>query len=71
MEGGSAFTIIMILKHRDRELLRFEWVEPNGVRIVSVHYYPDYGIVVIWNLNVHFMIISFAGRAKRTVSVCW
>ena len=37
MEGGSAFTIIMILKHRDRELLRFEWVEPNGVRIVSVN----------------------------------
>ena len=37
MEGGSAFTIIMILKHRDRELLRFEWIEPNGVRIVSVN----------------------------------
>ena len=27
----------MILKHRDRELLRFEWIEPNGVRIVSVN----------------------------------
>ena len=27
----------MILKHRDRELLRFEWIEPNGVHIVSVN----------------------------------
>ena len=27
----------MILKHRDRELLRFEWIEPQGVRIVSVN----------------------------------
>ncbi len=27
----------MILKHRDRELLRFEWVEPQGVRVVSVN----------------------------------
>lgn len=27
----------MILKHRDRELLRFEWREPEGVRIVSVN----------------------------------
>ena len=27
----------MILKHRDRELLRFEWTEPQGVRIVSVN----------------------------------
>ena len=27
----------MILKHRDRELLRFDWVEPQGVRIVSVN----------------------------------
>ena len=27
----------MILKHRDRELLRFEWIEPEGVRIVSVN----------------------------------
>ena len=24
----------MILKHRDRELLRFDWVEPQGVRVV-------------------------------------
>ena len=22
----------MVLRHRDRELLRFEWVEPQGVR---------------------------------------
>ena len=28
---------MMVLKHRDRELLRFEWVEPQGVRIVSVN----------------------------------
>ena len=27
----------MILKHRERELLRFEWLESNGVRIVSVN----------------------------------
>lgn len=27
----------MILRHRDREILRFEWVEPQGVRIVSVN----------------------------------
>ena len=27
----------MILKHRDRELLRFDWREPEGVRIVSVN----------------------------------
>jgi hypothetical protein len=26
----------MILKHRDKELLRFEWIEPQGVHIVSV-----------------------------------
>ena len=23
----------MVLRHRDRELLRFEWVEPQGVRL--------------------------------------
>ncbi len=27
----------MILKHRDRELLRFEWLEPRGVRVLSVN----------------------------------
>ena len=27
----------MILKHRDKELLRFEWIEPQGVRIASVN----------------------------------
>ena len=27
----------MILKHRDRELLRFDWIEPQGVRILSVN----------------------------------
>ena len=27
----------MILKHRDREVLRFEWLEPYGVHIVSVN----------------------------------
>ena len=26
----------MILKHRDRELLRFEWTESGGVRILSI-----------------------------------
>ena len=29
--------IRMILKHRDRELLRFEWVEPQGVHVLSVN----------------------------------
>ena len=27
----------MILKHRDTEVLRLEWIEPEGVRIVSVN----------------------------------
>lgn len=27
----------MILQHKDRELLRFDCVEPQGVRIVSVN----------------------------------
>lgn len=27
----------MILKHRDTEVLRFEWLEPEGVRITSVN----------------------------------
>ena len=27
----------MVLKHRDRELLRFEWREPQGVHVVSVN----------------------------------
>jgi hypothetical protein len=27
----------MILKHRDKELLRFAWIEPQGVLIVSVN----------------------------------
>ena len=28
---------MMVLRHRDRELLRFEWVEPQGVRVISVN----------------------------------
>ena len=27
----------MVLKHRDKELLRFEWIEPQGVHVVSVN----------------------------------
>ena len=27
----------MLLKHRDKELLRFEWLEPQGVRVLSVN----------------------------------
>lgn len=27
----------MILKHRDRELLRFEWLDPQGVHVLSVN----------------------------------
>ena len=30
------YNLAMILKHRDRELLRFEWLEPQGVRVLSV-----------------------------------
>ena len=31
------YNTAMILKHRDRELLRFVWVEPQGVRVLSVN----------------------------------
>ena len=27
----------MIVKHRDRELLRFKWLEPEGIQIISVN----------------------------------
>lgn len=27
----------MILRHRDTEVLRFDWLEPSGVRVVSVN----------------------------------
>ena len=34
--GEICYNLAMILKHRDRELLRFEWLEPQGVRVLSV-----------------------------------
>jgi len=30
----------MILKHRDTEVLRFEWLEPDGVHVTSVNEQP-------------------------------
>jgi hypothetical protein len=43
----------MILKHRDKELLRFEWIEPQGVRIVSVN-----------EQNCLFLPIEFKGEVS-------
>lgn len=44
----------MILKHRDKELLRFEWIEPQGVRIVSVN-----------EANRRFLPLEFKGNASE------
>ena len=43
----------MILKHRDKELLRFDWIEPQGVRIVSVK-----------EVNRRFLPIDFEGEVS-------
>ena len=43
----------MILKHRDKELLRFEWIEPQGVRIVSVN-----------EQNARFLPLDFKGEVS-------
>ena len=43
----------MILKHRDNELLRFEWIEPQGVRIVSAN-----------EANRSFLPIDFKGEVS-------
>ena len=43
----------MILKHRDKELLRFEWIEPQGVCIVS-----------ICERNHRFLPIDFKGEVS-------
>ena len=43
----------MILKHRDKELLRFEWIEPQGVRIVSVN-----------EKNRRFLPLDFKGEVS-------
>ena len=43
----------MILKHRDKELLRFEWIEPQGVRIVSVN-----------EVNSLFLPLDFKGEVS-------
>ena len=44
----------MILKHRDKELLRFEWIEPQDVRIVSVN-----------EANRRFLPLEFKGNASE------
>lgn len=43
----------MILKHRDKELLQFEWIEPQGVRIVSVN-----------EKNRRFLPLDFKGEVS-------
>ena len=43
----------MILKHRDKELLRFEWIEPQGVRIVSAN-----------EQNARFLPLDFKGEVS-------
>ena len=43
----------MILKHRDKELLRFEWIEPQRVRIVSVN-----------EKNRRFLPLDFKGEVS-------
>lgn len=43
----------MILKHRNKELLRFEWIEPQGVRIVSVN-----------EKNRRFLPLDFKGEVS-------
>ena len=43
----------MVLKHRDKELLRFEWIEPQGVRIVSVN-----------EKNRRFLPLDFKGEVS-------
>jgi hypothetical protein len=43
----------MILKHRDKELLRFEWIEPQGVRIVSGN-----------EQNARFLPLDFKGEVN-------
>ena len=43
----------MILKHRDKELLRLEWIEPHGVHIVSVN-----------EQNARFLPLDFKGEVS-------
>ena len=43
----------MILKHRNKELLRFEWIEPQVVRIVSVN-----------EKNRRFLPLDFKGEVS-------
>lgn len=50
----------MILKHRDKELLRFDWIEPQGVRIVSVN-----------EENRHFLPLDFKGDVSDSKLWKW
>lgn len=43
----------MILKHRDKEVLWFEWIEPHGVRVVSVN-----------DSEKRFLPLEFKGEAS-------
>lgn len=50
----------MILKHRDRELLRFEWIEPQGVRVLSVN-----------EAERHFLPLEMKGEATDEALWTW
>ena len=50
----------MILKHRDMELLRFDWLEPEGVRVVSVK-----------EENRRFLPLEMKGRADDEALWMW
>ena len=61
----------MILKHRDKELLRFEWIEPQGVRIVSVNDFKERKRKMIKKLMMLCVAAMAAtgGRADADVKV--
>ena len=50
----------MILKHRDRELLRFEWIDPQGVRVLSVN-----------EAERHFLPLEMKGVATDEALWTW
>ena len=51
---------VVILKHRDRELLRFEWIEPQGVRVLSVN-----------EAERHFLPLEMKGEATDEALWTW
>jgi hypothetical protein len=50
----------MILKHRDRELLRFEWIDPQGVRVLSVN-----------EAELRFLPLEMKGQATDEALWLW